>query len=414
MSRKRVVVTGMGAVTPFGVGVDAFWDGLIEGRSAVGYTTLFDTAEYDARIGGEVPGFDPADHLDKKLIKRLDRYAQFALVAADEAFKRSGLVLDLETPERISVIFGSGIGGMNEIEAQFVRLSEKGPGRVSAFTIPKLMVNAASGNISIQYRAKGKSIAVSTACASANNAMGEALSAIRKGDADIVFTGGAEAALTPLSVAAFSAMKALSTRNDEPKKASRPFDRDRDGFVLSEGAGAFVFEELEHARRRGAPILAEILGFASTSDADHLTQPPEDGRGAAAAMKCSLDDARLNPDQVDYINAHATATPLGDIAESVAVKSVFGSAARRVVVSSTKGAVGHLLGASGGVELVAVIRAIQNSVIPPTVNLENPGEGCDLDYCPGHARDARIRFALNNSFGFGGHNACLVVGRYEG
>jgi 3-oxoacyl-[acyl-carrier-protein] synthase II len=414
MLRRRVVVTGMGAVTPFGVGADVFWDGLIEGRCAIGLTTLFDAAEYDARIGGEVPAFEAANYLDRKLIKRLDRYAQFALVAADEAFKQSGLKLEHETPERISVIFGSGIGGMNEIEAQFVRLSEKGPGRVSAFTIPKLMVNAASGNISIQYGAKGKSIAVSTACASANNAMGEALSVIRRGEADIVFTGGAEAALTPLSVAAFSAMKALSTRNDEPQKASRPFDRDRDGFVLSEGAGAFVFEELEHARSRGAPILAEVLGFASTSDADHLTQPPEDGRGAAAAMKYSLDDAQLNPEQVGYINAHATATPLGDIAESVAVKSVFGPAARRIVVSSTKGAVGHLLGASGGVELVAVIRAIRNSVIPPTVNLEHPGEGCDLDYCPGHARDARIRYALNNSFGFGGHNACLVVGRFEG
>lgn len=414
MSQRRVVITGMGAVTPFGVSADVFWDGLIDGRSAISHTTLFDTTQFDVKIGGEIPNFDPAEHLDKKLIKRLDRYAQLALVACDEAFRQSGIALDRECPERISVIFGSGIGGMNEIEAQFIRLSEKGPSKVSAFTIPKLMVNAASGNISIQYGAKGKSIAVSTACASASNAMGEALAMIRRNEADIVFTGGAEAALTPLAMAAFSAMKALSVRNDDPGRASRPFDKDRDGFVLAEGAGAFVFEELEHARRRGAPILAEVLGFASTSDADHLTQPPADGHGAAAAMKASLADARLNPDQVDYINAHATATPLGDVAETVAIKTVFGPSARKVVVTSTKGAVGHSLGASGGVELVAVVRAIQNSVIPPTVNLDQPDEGCDLDYCPRTPRDARVRYGLNNSFGFGGHNACLVVGRFDG
>ncbi len=414
MGQRRVVVTGMGAVTPFGISVDVFWDGLIDARSVITATTLFDTSQFDAKIGGEVPQFDPAAHLDKKLIKRLDRYAQFALVAMDEAYKQSGLSTDREDPYRIWVIFGSGIGGMNEIETQFIRLSEKGPSKVSAFTIPKLMVNAASGNISIQYGAKGKSIAVSTACASATNAMGEALNAIRRNEADVVFTGGAEAALTPLAMAAFSAMKALSIRNDEPHRASRPFDRDRDGFVLAEGAGAFVFEELEHARKRGATVLAEVLGFASTSDADHLTQPPDDGRGAAAAMKLALDDARLNPDQVDYINAHATSTPLGDVAETVAIKSVFGSSAKKLVVSSTKGAVGHSLGASGGVELVAVIQAIQNSVIPPTLNLDHPDEGCDLDFCPNNPRDGRVRVGLNNSFGFGGHNACLVVGRYEG
>jgi 3-oxoacyl-[acyl-carrier-protein] synthase II len=409
MAERRVVVTGMGAVTPWGVSVDRFWDNLVEGRSGLRAVSLFDTSGFDARIGGEVHAFDAAEHLPPKQAKRVDRFAQFALIACDEAFKASGLDLAGEDPRRMAVVFGSGIGGMNELEQQFGRLAEKGPGKVSAFTIPKLMVNAASGNISIAYGAKGNSIAISSACASATNAMGVALQHIRRGEADIVFTGGSEAALTQLSLAAFAAMKALSTRNDEPQRASRPFDRDRDGFVLAEGAGAFIFEEFEHARRRGAPIIAEVIGFASTSDAEHITQPSEDGQGAAEAMRLAVEDARIAPADVEYINAHGTATPLGDVAETVAIKKVFGPSARKLVVSSTKSAMGHSLGASGGVELVATVQAIQNSTIPPTINLESPDEQCDLDYCPNTARDRKISVAMSNSFGFGGHNACIVV-----
>lgn len=403
----------MGAVTPFGLTVDRYWDGLIEGRSGITRISLFDCSEFDVSIGGEIPNFDAEQLLDRRIIKRLDRYAQFALVAFDEAVKQSGLQLDREDPDRLAVVFGSGIGGMNELEQQFARLHTKGPGKVSAFTIPKLMVNAASGNISITYGAKGNSIAISSACASASNAMGEAMRQIRQGDADVIFTGGSEAALTPLAVAAFASMKALSTRNDNPAGASRPFDRDRDGFVLSEGSGALLFEELEHAKRRGAPILAEVIGFASTSDADHITQPSETGEGAAKAMAKALKDAKISAADVDYINAHGTSTPLGDVAETIAIKRVFGDAAKRVVVSSTKSAVGHSLGASGGIELIACINAIRNSVIPPTINLDNPSDGCDLDYCPNTARDRKVRVAMSNSFGFGGHNACLIVRRFE-
>ena len=413
MADRRVVVTGMGAVTPFGVTVDRYWDGLIEGRSGITAISLFDTSQFDVHIGGEVTAFDAEKHLDRRIIKRLDRYAQFALIACDEAVKASGLDVSREDPARMAVIFGSGIGGLNELEQQFTRLITKGPSKVSAFTIPKLMVNAASGNISIAYGAKGNSLAVSSACASATNAMGEAMQHIRRGVADVVFTGGSEAALTPLALAAFAAMRALSTRNDDPARASRPFDRDRDGFVLAEGAGAVIFEELEHAKRRGAPILAEVLGFASTSDADHITQPSENGEGAAAAMRLAIQDAKISPDQVDYINAHGTSTPLGDVAETIAIKRVFGDGARRLVVSSTKSAIGHSLGASGGLEIIATILAAKNSMVPPTVNLEHPGEGCDLDYCPKIARDRKIGVGMSNSFGFGGHNACIVVRRWE-
>lgn len=412
-SRRRVVITGMGTVTPFGVTVDRLWDGLIEGRCGLSRVTLFDTTEFDVRIGGEIPAFEPTDYLDRKQAKRLDRYSQFAMVACDESFKESGLDLDREDPRRISVIFGSGIGGMNELEQQFARLMEKGPSKVSAFTIPKLMVNAASANISIAYGTSGNSMAVASACASATHAMGGALEYIRRDEADIVFTGGSEAALTPLSLAAFASMRALSRRNDDPARASRPFDRDRDGFVLAEGAGALIFEELEHARRRGAPIFGEVIGFAANSDADHLTQPSEDGNGAAEAMRGAVRDAGISTDQVDYINAHGTGTPLGDSAETLAIKKLFGPAAKKLVVSSTKSAVGHSLGASGGVELAVAVRAIQNSVVPPTINLDNPGEDCDLDYCPNTPRDRRIDVAMSNSFGFGGHNACIVVRRFE-
>lgn len=413
MNDRRVVVTGVGAISPLGMTVDPYWDALVEGRSGVGLVTLFDTSEYGVRIGGEVWGFDPATHLDRKIIKRLDRFSQFALVATNEAVKNSGIDMATEDASRVGVIFGSGIGGLNELEQQHGRLMTKGPSKVSAFTIPKLMVNAAAGNISIAHGAKANSIAVSSACASATNAMGEALTYIRRDLADVIFTGGSEAALTPLALAAFSSMKALSVRNDDPKRASRPFDCDRDGFVLSEGAGALVFEELEHAKRRGASILGEVIGFAATADAEHITQPSEEGTGAAEAMRMALIDARVNPEEVDYINAHGTSTPLGDLAETIAVKKVFGDWAYKLVLSSTKSAIGHSLGASGALELIACIRTIQNSVVPPTINLDNPGDGCDLDYCPNTARDRNVSLALSNSFGFGGHNACMLVRRFE-
>lgn len=413
MVERRVVVTGMGAVTPFGVSVDLYWDSLIAGRSGITPITLFDTTEFDVKFGGEVPDFKPETFLDRKLAKRLDRYAQLAMVATAEAVESSKLDFSATDPDRLSVIFGSGIGGMNELEQQFARLMTKGPSKVSAFTIPKLMVNAASGNISIAYGAKGNSIAVSSACASATNAMGEALYHIRRGGADVVFTGGSEAALTPLAASAFASMKALSTRNDDPQHASRPFDRDRDGFVLSEGAGAVIFEELEHAKRRGAVILAEVIGFASTADADHITQPSATGEGAAKAMRGALLDAEVEACEIDYINAHGTSTPLGDAAETLAIKNVFGDWAKKLVISSTKSAIGHSLGASGGLEVIACILAARNSVVPPTINLENPGDGCDLDYCPKTARDHKINIAMSNSFGFGGHNACIVVRRFD-
>jgi len=413
MSTRRVVITGMGAVTPFGVSVDRYWDGLIEGRSGIRPISLFDVTDFDVRIGGEVPDFDPATHLDRKIIKRLDRYSQFALVACDEAVAMAGLQPQREDPFRMATIFGSGIGGITELEQQHGRLLQKGPGKVSAFTIPKLMLNAASGNISINYGAKGNSIAIASACASATHAMGEAFRHIRHGAADIVFTGGSEAALTPLALAAFASMKALSTRNDDAPRASRPFDRNRDGFVLSEGAGACVFEELEHAKARGARILAEVIGFAGSSDADHITQPAENGEGAAEAMRLALKDAGIAPDQVDYINAHGTGTPLGDVAETRAIKRIFGPHAKKLIVSSTKSAVGHSLGASGGLELIATVRAVEHGVIPPTINLDEPDEACDLDYCPNRARDRRLAVAMSNSFGFGGHNACMLVRRLD-
>lgn len=413
MSDRRIVITGMGAVTPYGLGVDLFWEGLLEGRSGIGPITLFDTQEFDVHFGGQIMNYDPAKEIDRKLIKRMDPFAQLAIVASKQAMADAGLDGPLAAPERTSVIIGSGIGGLNELEQQFYRLSQKGPGKVSAFTIPKLMVNAASANVSIAYGATGPSVAVSSACASATNAMGEAMRYIRNDEADIVVTGGSEAAMTPLAMAAFSAMKALSTNNDNPQTASRPFDKDRDGFVLGEGAGIVVFEELEHARKRGANILAEVVGFGCTSDAQHIAQPAEDGIGAATAMRIALRHAKINAEDVDYINAHATSTPIGDVTETRAIKTVFGEHAKSLIVSSTKGAIGHLLGASGGVELIATVRGMQHGVVPPTANLETPGEGCDLNYCPMTPQDRRIDVAMSNSFGFGGHNAAVIIKRFS-
>ncbi len=413
--RRRIVITGMGLVSPLGNSVDAFWERLVAGKSGIVPITNFDASQFGTRFGGEAREFDPAKLFDKRAEKRLDRFAQMGFSAAKDAFEAAGLKIGGadRDPTRFGVITGTGIGGIKELEEQHLRLIDKGPSKVSAFTIPKLMSNAASGNISIMLGARGPSTAVGTACASATNAMGDAMYAIRRGDVDLMITGGSEAAVTPLGMSAFSAMKALSERNDDPTRASRPFDRDRDGFVMGEGAGMFVFEELEHARRRGVPILAEVLGFGTSADAYHITQPEERGLGAAQALRAALQDARVSPEQVDYVNAHGTSTPLGDVAETLAIKSVLGAHAYKTRISSTKSAIGHLLGASGGVELIATVCSILNSVVHPTINLENPGDGCDLNYTPLVAQDAKVDIAVCNSFGFGGHNACVVVGKYK-
>ena len=409
MGDCRVVVTGLGAVTPLGITVGTYWDGLVSARSGIRTIQRFDASPFAVRIGGECVDYDPAQHLEHRVAKRLDRFAQLAFVAAKMAYQDSALQDGKFDPIRAGVILGTGIGGLTELEEQHKRLLAKGPSRVSAYTIPKLMANAAAGHISITFNLQNVSASVATACASAGNAMGEALSMIRRGRADLIMTGGCEAALTPLGLSAFAAMKrALSTRNDDPAAASRPFDKDRDGFVLSEGAGLLIFEELEHAMRRNARLYAEVIGFGATSDACDMVQPDPDGKGAARAMAAALADARLNPDELDYINAHGTATPLGDVAETKAVKAVFGPAARKLAISSTKSAIGHLLGASGGVEAIATLKAMEHNTLPPTLNLDHPDPECDLDYVPCIARDAKVHTAMSNSFGFGGHNASII------
>lgn len=409
MVHRRVVVTGVGALTPLGGSVSAFWDGLLSGRSGIAPITHFDAAPFDVRFGGYCADFVPENFIDKRALKRMDRFAQLALAAAKMAMEDARLTPGSFTPTRAGTIVGTGIGGIMELEEQHQRLLTKGPSKVSAFTIPKLMANAGAGHISIELNLQAVNTAVATACASAGNAMGDAFYTIQRDLADIIVTGGTEAALTPLGVAAFAAMKALSARNDDPKRASRPFDKDRDGFVLSEGAGILIFEEYEHAKRRGANILCEVIGIGATADAGDMVAPHPEGEGAARAMRMALQHAGMNPDQIDYVNAHGTSTPLGDVAETTAIKKVFGPAVKKLMVSSTKSATGHLLGASGGIETIACVRAIQNKVIPPTINLDQPDEQCDLDYVPNHARDANVRVAMNNSFGFGGHNSCIVL-----
>jgi 3-oxoacyl-[acyl-carrier-protein] synthase II len=409
--KRRVVVTGVGAVTSLSSRVADLWQRLCRGESGIVLITLFDTTEYKVKFAGEVTSFSLEGYVSPKDAKRLDRFTQFALVAAIDAARDSGLDFSKEDPYRCGTILGSGIGGLNEIEEQHTRLMEKGPSKVSAFTIPKLMLNAAPGHVSIQYGLKGPSSAVATACASAANAIGDAYKYIQYDDVDIMVTGGAEAALTPMGISGFSNMRALSERNDDPQRASRPFDADRDGFVLSEGAGVLVLEEFEHARARGAAIYAELLGFGSSSDAGHITQPDEHGAGAARAMQQALRDARIDGTAVDYINAHGTSTPLGDQAETAAIKTVFGEHARKVSVSSTKSQLGHLLGASGGVEMIIAALALRDGVVPPTINLRTPDPKCDLDFTPNEARQRKLNVAISNSFGFGGHNACLVLGR---
>lgn len=410
---RRVVITGMGVVTSLGDSLKGFWSALCAGRSGVGPLSLFDTTDFKVHFGGQVPDWDPVARFGVKDARHLDRFAQFALAAGESAVKDSGIDFSALPEERCGVIIGSGIGGLSEFEAQHSNLIHKGPSRISPFTIPKLMVNAASGHISIRWGLRGPISAVATACASATNAIGDAFKAIQYGQADVMITGGSEAAITHMGLGGFAAMRALSTRNDDPPRASRPFDRDRDGFILAEGAGILVLESEATARARGARIYAEILGYGTSADGWHITAPDDEGRGAARSMKWCLEDARLGPESVEYVNAHGTSTPLGDLAETKAMKQIFGAHASKLQISSTKSQLGHLLGASGGVELVISALAIESGVLPPTINLDNPGEGCDLDYIPNVAREVRVDRVMSNSFGFGGHNASLLIGRYQ-
>jgi 3-oxoacyl-[acyl-carrier-protein] synthase II len=409
---RRVVITGMGVVTSLGDRVERFWSAICAGQSGVGPLTLFDTTDFRVKFGGQVREWDPAARFGVKEARHLDRFAQFALAAAIAAVDDSGIDFSTLPAEQCGVIIGSGIGGLSEFEAQHTVMMQKGPSRISPFVIPKLMVNAASGQVSIRWGLQGPCSAVATACASAANAIGDAFRLIQVGDADVMVTGGSEAAITHMGLGGFASMRALSTRNDDPTRASRPFDRDRDGFILAEGAGVLILEAEEIARRRGAKIYAELLGYGISADGWHITAPDEEGRGAARAMKLCLKSAQLAPDAVDYINAHGTSTQLGDLAETRAMKHVFGPHVARLQVSSTKSQLGHLLGASGGVELVISALTIETGVLPPTINLDHPGEGCDLDYIPNVARECRVNTVMSNSFGFGGHNASLLIGRY--
>ena len=407
---RRVAVTGLGVVTSLSMEVEDFWKRLLAGESGISRIESFDASRFSCRIGGEIKNFNPDQFCDARDARHMDRFCQMGLAAAVRAVESSGLDLgNLADPFRAGVMIGSGIGGLAEYEAQHNRLLEKGPMRISPFMVPKMMINAAAGQVSIRYGIKGPNAACAAACASASSCIGQAFWAIQHDEADIMITGGAEAALTPMGLAGFCTNRALSTRNDEPARASRPFDADRDGFVLSEGAGMIVLEEMDHARRRGATIYAELVGLGMSGDGYHIVQPEPDGSGAAAAMTLMLRDGREDPDAVDYINAHGTGTPLGDIAETRAVKLAFGEHARRLAISSTKSGVGHLLGASGGVEFVATALAIRDQVAPPTINLETPDPECDLDYVPLKARPMPIRLAASNSFGFGGHNVCLLL-----
>jgi 3-oxoacyl-[acyl-carrier-protein] synthase II len=415
MADRRVVITGLGAITPLGNDVETFWSNLKNGVSGIHTIDTFDTSGYDCRIGGQVRDFDPKPFFkNPKDLRRTDRFTQLSMAAAKMALEDSGIdVANLERRDRFGVIVSTGIGGLKTLQEQLTILLMKGPSRTSPFTIPMLISNMASGVISMEFDLHGPNLCIVTACATANNAIGESWRIIKFGDADVFLAGGSEASIVEIGLAGFSAMKALSTRNDEPERASRPFDRDRDGFVIGEGAGVVVVEELEHAKARGAKIYCEITGYGLSADAFHMTAPPPDGEGAARAMRMAMEHARISPDQVDYINAHATSTDIGDICETRAIKRVFGDQAYKVAISSTKSMTGHLLGGAGGVEMAACALAIRDSVIPPTINLENPGEECDLDYTANVAREKKVRVTLNNSFGFGGHNATLVAAAFE-
>ncbi len=411
---KRVVVTGLGCVTPLGPDVQSTWSALLAGTSGVGPITLFDTADFEVKIGAEVKGFDPSKYMSSKEARRIDRFIQLGIAAAREAWRDAGLDGDEWDSTRAGVLAGSGIGGIGSLSSGFETLHTRGPDRISPFLVVQMLVDLLPGQISINLGLRGPNFSVVSACATSGNTIGEAAEIIKRGDADVMLAGGAEAGIVPIGVAAFHAMRALSTRNDDPQRASRPFDKDRDGFVMGEGGGMIVLESLEHALARGARVHAELAGYGTTADAHHVSSPSEQGEGAAEAMRIALRKADLSPRDVDYISAHATATPVGDLAESMAIKAVFGPAAQDVPVSSIKSMTGHLLGAAGVVEGIACIKAIQDGMIPPTINLDNPDEGCDLDYVPNEARRRKVDVAIVNAFGFGGHNCSLVLTRFRG
>jgi len=412
MTKRRVVITGVGMITPLGVSTDESWDSLIAGRPGIKKITQFDASAFPTQIAGEVVGFNPEDHIEPKEIKKMDRFIHFALAAASMAMKDSGLKITAENAERAGVIVGSGMGGLHAIEHYHSVYLEKGPRRISPFFIPMLIVNLAAGQISIRFGAKGPNSAPATACATGSHSIGDAFKIIQRGDADAMIAGGTEAVITPLGIGGFNAMKTLSTRNDEPEKASRPFDLNRDGFIMGEGAGILILESLENAVERGANIYAEIIGYGMTADAYHITSPSPGGEGAARCMKLALKDAGIHPSDIHYINAHGTSTKYGDELETNAIKTVFGEHAYKLCISSTKSMTGHLLGAAGGVEAVITILCMHHDNVPPTINLDNPDPECDLDYIPHKARKMSVNYALTNSFGFGGTNACLVFKKF--
>lgn len=411
--KKRVVITGLGAITPIGIGKDPFWKALLEGQSGVGPITHFDPSEYTTQFAGEVKEFDATEYMDKKKAKRMDRVTQFAVAATKMAFDDSKIDLDKEDRTRIGTIIGTGIGGISTLHEQYKLLFEKGPSRISPFFIPLMISNMPSGVTSITYGLQGICTCVATACATGTNAIGDAFKVIQRGDADVMVAGGTEACISPAAVAGFCAMKALSTRNDEPQKASRPFEKDRNGFVMGEGAGIVILETLDHALARGASIYAEISGYGSNADAYHITAPAPEGAQASRCMALALKDAGIEPNTVDYINAHGTSTSLNDKNETQAIKTLFGKHAYQLAISSTKSMTGHLLGASGGIECIATVLTIANSIIPPTINYDIPDPELDLDYVPNQARKQKVSVALSNSFGFGGHNATILLNKYQ-
>lgn len=414
-SDRRVVVTGIGVVSPLGCDLTTFWDRLLQGHCGIGPISRFDVSQYDCRIAAEVRNFDPTPAFpNPKELRRTDRFVQFAVHAGWQALRDAGLQLDQLNRDRVGAFIGSGIGGLETTGDQHQILLNRGPGRVSPFMIPMLILNMGAGMFSMYHNLRGPCLATCSACATANHAIGEAWRTLKMGDADVIFAGGSEATIVPLGISGFCAMRAMSTRNEDPLHASRPFDRDRDGFVMGEGSGVLVLEELEHAQKRGAHIYCELVGYGNTADAYHLTAPSPGGEGAARCMQMALRSANLKPTDIDYINAHGTSTPQGDICETEAIKTVFGDHARRLAVSSTKGATGHMLGAAGAVEMAVCAKVLQTGIVPPTLNLEHPDPACDLDYVPHTARPLKVEAILNNSFGFGGHNATLAARRFHG
>jgi len=410
---RRVVVTGLGAITPLGSTVDSTWQALLEGKSGVGKITAFDASEFDSQIAGEVKGFDPLQHMSSKESRRMERFVQFAVVASKEALVSAKFDMSKEDPYRVGVLVGSGIGSLHVMQDQCRIYEERGAARISPFMIPLLIVNEASGNVSIVVGAKGPNTCVATACATGSHAIGDAFRIIQYGSADAMIAGGTESCITPMGLGGFCALKALSCRNDAPQKASRPFDKDRDGFIMAEGAGVVILEELEHAKKRGASIHAEIVGYGMTGDAHHITAPDSSGESSSKAMEFAIKDAGLTPKDIHYVNAHGTSTQLNDKIETKAIKMCFNSQAKKVAISSTKSMTGHLIGAAGGVEFIVSVLAVQNDIIPPTINLENPDPECDLDYVPKQARKMKVGAAMSNSLGFGGHNATLVLKKFQ-